>query len=1078
MSASNAAPTGLSRINVSAWSIRQPIPAILLFVILTALGWFSFKALPITKMPNIDVPFISVAVTQAGAAPSELESQVTKKIEDALASVAGVKHITSSIGDGVSSTVIEFRLEVNTDRAINDVKDAIAKVRADLPRTIDEPVVQRVDIEGLPIMTYAAYAPQMTLEEISWFVDDTVIRHLQSVRGVGSVTRVGGVDREIRVKLDPDRMNALGVTAGDISRNVRATNVDLAGGRGEIAGQEQSIRTLAGARRLEDLAATMIPLPGGRKIRLDEVGKVEDGNAEQRSFARLDGKPVVAFAISRAKGASDATIADLVKAKLDELQKAHPEIQLQLIDSSVSYTLGNFKSAMETLIEGALLAVLVVFIFLRNWRATLISATAIPLSVLPTFWVISLAGFSLNLVSLLALTLATGVLVDDAIVEIENIERHMAMGKSPYRASLEAADEIGLAVIAISLTIIAVFVPVSFMSGIAGQYFKQFGLVVAVAVFFSLLTARLITPMLAAYFLRAPKVTHDEAPEGPIMRGYIRFVRASVRHRWITLFIGGLLFAASIKSADYLPKGFFAEPDTARLLLGAELPPGARLDDTIRITDAMMTRIKQWPEVKSVFVDGGKVASAGTTAKEVRKATIVVNLTHKSTRTKTHDHLRAEISDALREFPDIRYWFMKDNGMRGVQMVVQGANGDQVSESAAKIASEMKRLPMLANVVSTAALDRPEIRIVPKAGVAADLGVSSDAISEAIRIATIGDVAPNLARFNAGDRLIPIRVQIEETARGQLGVLESLRVPSTKGFTVPLTTVTDITFGQGPTSIDRYDRSRRVAVEADLHGTEALGEAVDAIKALPSSQALPPGVVLKEFGDAEIMGEVFSGFAQAMGLGLMMVLAVLILLFSSALQPVTILASLPFSIGGVMLALLITRYPISMPVVIGILMLLGIVTKNAIMLVDFAIESMHRGVSRFEAIVDAGRKRARPIVMTTIAMVAGMIPSAMAWGDGGEFRAPMAIGVIGGLIVSTALSLVFVPAVFTIMDDVGKVMWWIFARFIGPSDEPGDAPGGAPETAATAAPPPALVIPRLPDVAEVAGPPKRVQAAE
>ena len=1036
--------------NISAWSIRNPIPSLLLFVILTSVGIMSFRALPITERPNIHVPFVSISVTQAGAAPSELETQVTRKIEDSVASVAGVKHITSSIGDGSSSTVIEFRLEVNTDRAINDVKDALAKIRADLPRSIDEPVVQRVDIEGLPIMTYAAYAPQMTLEEISWFVDDTVIRTLQSLKGVGGISRVGGVEREIRIRLDPDRMAALGVSAGDVSRQLRATNVDLAGGRGDIAGQEQSIRTLAGARSLEDLAATMIALSGGRKVRLDEIGKVEDGTAEQRTFARLDGKPVVAFAISRAKGASDAEVSTLVKARLAELGRQRPDVELALIDTSVTYTMGNFTSAMESLVEGALLAVLVVFIFLRDTRATLISAVAIPLSVMPTFWVVHMMGFSLNVVSLLALTLATGVLVDDAIVEIENIERHMRMGKTPYRASLEAADEIGLAVIAISLTIIAVFVPVSFMSGIAGQYFKQFGLVVAVAVFFSLLVARLITPLLAAYFLRAPKA-HAHSGEGPVMRGYLRTVRASVRHRWITLFVGGLLFALCLKSSAYLPKGFFAEPDAARALIGLELPPGSRMDDTIRVTDAITARIRTWPEVRSVFIDGGKVAAAGASTKEVRKATIVVNLTHKSTRKKTQDDLRGEISEGMKEFPDIRYWFMKDNGMRGVQMVVQGADGALVSQAAARIASEMKRLPTLANVVSTAALDRPEIRIRPKEGVAADLGISTDALSEAIRIATIGDVGPNLARFNAGDRLVPIRVQLDEPERGKLAVLESLRVMTARGVSVPLSVVTDIDFGQGPTSIDRYDRTRRVAVEADLHGTEALGEVVDSIKALPAAKNLPAGVVLKEFGDAEIMGEVFSGFLTAMGAGLMMVLAVLILLFSSVLQPITILASLPFSIGGVMLALLITSNPISMPVVIGILMLLGIVTKNAIMLVDFAIEEMAKGVPRFEAIVDAGKKRARPIVMTTIAMVAGMVPSALAWGDGGEFRAPMAIGVIGGLIVSTALSLVFVPAVFTIMDDLGKLVWRLFSKIVGPADEPGAGDKDLP---------PALVLPQ------------------
>ena len=1016
--------------NISAWSIRQPVPSLVLFMVLIALGYASFGQLAITRFPNIDVPIVQVRVYQSGAAPSELEVQVTKKIEDAIAGVNGVKHQTSTVTEGSSVITIEFRLEVNQDRALNDVKDAISRIRSELPRTIEEPIVTRLEIEGLPIVTYGARAPGMTPEELSWFVDDVVVRALQGVKGVSQIERVGGVEREIRVSLDPDRLLAFGITAGDVNRQLRATNVDLAGGRGEIAGREQAIRTLAGKQTVADLAGTMIALPKGRKVRLDELGTVTDATAEPRAFATLDGAPVVAFAISRAKGASDVVVARDVANKVEELRKAHPNVELRLIDSMVAYTLGAYHSTMTTLIEGAILAIAVVLIFLRDWRATLIAAIALPLSIIPAFWALDAAGFSLNLVSLLAITIVTGILVDDAIVEIENIVRHMRMGKSAYRAALEAADEIGLAVIAITFTIIAVFVPVSFMGGIAGQYFKQFGLVVAFAVFFSLLVARLITPLLAAYFMRP---SHHVDKEGWMLRAYTRLVRWSVAHQYRTVALGLTIFAASIGSFYLLPSGFLPADDQSRLLLAVELPPGSRLDDTRAVTERIAARVRERPEVRSVFVNGGRVLGSGT---EVRKATLVINLVGKDKRKLSQDAVRHEIGAGLANVPDIRFWFLKDNGQRQFQLVASGRNGADVSRAAADLTSQAKRIPLLANVVSTAELDRPELRVVPITDVAADLGVSTEAISEAVRIATIGDIGANLAKFDVGDRQVPIRVQLDERARQQGQILESLKVATSSGAAVPLSAVASFELSQGPTAIDRYDRMRRVVIGADLVGDVALGKAVERVMALPAARNLPAGVELKQFGDAEVMGEVFESFAKAMGAGIMMVYAVLVLLFGSFLQPITILFSLPLSIGGAIVALAATGRPISLPVVIGILMLMGIVTKNAIMLVDFAIEEVKRGVARTEAIVDAGRKRARPIIMTTIAMIGGMLPSAYGVGSGGEFRSPMAIAVIGGLMSSTLLSLVFVPAVFAVMDDIAKLGWRIFSRFVGPVEEP------------------------------------------
>lgn len=1020
--------------NISAWSIRHPVPSLVLFLVLLVLGLASFRSLPVTKFPNIDLPIIQARIYQSGAAPSELETQVTKRVEDAIAGINGVKHITSSVTEGSSVTTVEFRLEIDPDRALNDIKDAVQRIRTDLPRTIEEPVVTRVEIEGLPIVTYAASAPAMTPEELSWFVDDTLVRLLQGVKGVSEVRRIGGVLREIRVNLDPDRLLAYGVTAGDVNRQVRASNVNLAGGRGEIAGREQAIRTLASKQTVVELAQTAIALPGGRKVRLDQLGTVTDTIEEPRTYAKLDGQSIVAFSISRAKGESDTTVAAATADKIEEIKKLYPDVALKRIDNTVDYTFGVYQSTMKTLLEGAVLAIVVVFIFLRDLRATIIAAIALPLSIIPAFWAMEAMGFSLNLISLLAITIVTGILVDDAIVEIENIVRHIQMGKSPYRASLEAADEIGLAVIAITATIIAVFTPVSFMGGIAGQYFKQFGLVVAAAVFFSLLVARLITPLLAAYFMRP----HGSAPEeGRLMRTYTRIVGWSVRHRIKTVALGFLIFFASIGSFYLIPKGFIPQEDSGRMLLGVELPPGSRIGDTDRTTTEVTRRIKARADVDNVFVIGGTLLGSG---EEVRKATLIITLKPRDERKLKQSHIQEEIGRDISDMPDIRYFFVEDDGQRQFQLVVTGRDGDAVTKVVADLTSQAKRVPSLVNVVSTAELDRPELRVYPRSEVAAELGVNTEAISETVRIATIGDVGANLAKFDIGDRQVPIRVQLKEGARESRQLIEELKIATTSGAAVPLSTVATFDYGQGPTAIDRYDRTRRIVLGAGLVTGTPLGDAVDAVMALPAAKNLPEGVEIKQFGAAEVMGEVFESFEKAMGSGLMMVYAVLVLLFASFLQPITILFSLPLSIGGAITALAITGDSISLPVVIGVLMLMGIVTKNAIMLVDFAVEEIRRGVERNEAIIDAGRKRARPIIMTTIAMVGGMLPSALALESGGEFRAPMAVAVIGGLISSTVLSLLFVPAVFALMDDFAKWIWHFFSGQIGSADEPEEAP--------------------------------------
>jgi len=1054
--------------NFSAWSIRNPIAPLLAFFLLVYVGIQSFYSLPITRFPNIDVPVVAVSVTQSGAAPAELEVQVTKEIEDAVAGIEGVDDIASTITDGSSITSILFKIEKPTNQALQDVKDAIDRIRSDLPASVDEPVVTKIDVEGQAIQTFAVSSPNMTLEELSWFVDDKIKRALQGQPGIGKIDRFGGADREVRIDLNADKLQAYGVTAADVNRQIRAMNADTGSGRGQIAGAEQAIRTLGDARSVERLTSTMIALPNGRFVRLSELGKISDTYEEPRSFSRFNGNPVVTFAVFRSKGASEVTVAGSVDAALQGMRKQNPDVSIQLVDDAVYFTYGNYEAALHTLLEGALLAVAVVLLFLRNWRATLISAVALPLSAIPTFFVMDLLGFSLNLVSFLALTLATGILVDDAIVEIENIARHIRMGKSPYRAAIEAADEIGLAVIATTFTIIAVFVPVSFMPGIPGQYFIQFGLTVAVAVFFSLTVARLITPVMAAYLMRSGDADgHGEEKEGRFMRGYTWLVSKTAGTwyaRYATL-IGAIIFlVASVGLLFTVPGSFMPPEDASRIVLSVELPPDAMLDDTDRTTTQIYDRIKDIDGVESVFVLGGSSPKGDL---ELRRASVTVildklehSLAYKlvndvlgrlpvigphlpkmeaTGRLRPQWDIEKEIFASLRDIPDVRIIKLNDRGERDLAFNLLSNNEADLNRTVAVLEAKLRADPALANVSSEGSLPRPELQIHPRDDEMARFGITTAQIAEVVRVATIGDVDSQLSKVSLDDRLIPIRVQLDRSFRTDLAAIRNLKIQASNGQFVPLSSVADIAYSEGPSSVKRHDRNRVVEIGSDLKPDVALDTATARFKEIASSIDMPPTVQFAESGDAKIQAEMQQSFGNAMLLGVLLVLMVLILLFKDVIQPFTILLSLPLAIGGVAAGLILTQNALSMPVLIGILMLMGIVTKNAILLVDFAIEMRHQGMERVHAMIEAGRKRARPIVMTSIAMSAGMLPSALGVGEGGAFRSPMAIAVIGGIIVSTVLSLIVVPSFFLIMDDLSRLLGWIFGRFIGKKEEEPEA---------------------------------------
>jgi HAE1 family hydrophobic/amphiphilic exporter-1 len=1011
--------------NISSWAIKNPIPIILLFVMLCVYGVVSFSGMRINNNPDVDLPIVVVTAVRPGAAPSELETQVTRLIEDSIAGLGQVRHTNSTVVDGASTTVIEFELGVDHERVTNDVRNAMSNLRGSLPQDMQEPIVTRVDISGDDLITYVVKAPTLTPEQRSWFVDNDVSRALLATRGVGEVNRRGGVSREIEVALDPDRLAAQGVTAAAVSQSLVSSNADLPGGRVTISGAERAIRTLGAAGSVEQLRETRVPVSGGGTVRLADLGAVTDHWAEPRSRARYDGQEVVTFSMIRSRGASEVQTAEKVRKAVEKLDKEHPELTIEEITSNVKYIEESYIASMEALIIGAVLAVLVVLLFLRDWRATFLSAVAIPMSLIPTFAVLAPMGQSLNGITLLALSLTVGILVDDAIVEIENMVRHMRGGKSPYAAAMEAADEIGLAVVATTFTIVAVFAPVGFMPGIVGQFFKAFALAACVSVLFSLVVARLLTPLMGAYMLKADAKHEDKDP--PWMGPYLKSLNWGLNNRWKVLAMGIPMFLISIFLATRLPFEFQPQADRGRAQFSIELPPGATLDET----DAVLRRVTRELRARKEVV--GVYSSVGSN-NSVNKGSVTADLTDKSQRISQKVFSR-QMVDQFAAIPGARIGAGGSNGGgpsdgSGYTLSLVSDNGPALEAAARKVEAEMRSVPGLAHVVNTASIARPEIVVTPRPDQAARAGVSAGAISQAVRVATIGDVDQNLPKYNLGDRQVPIRLRLNDDARGDIAVLQTLQVPTANG-SVPLSAVADIRFGAGPSQIDRRDRARVATITAELDGI-VVGEAAKRVHALASVKTLPNGVKEVAAGDAEFIQEMITGFLGALITGILLMYVVLVLLFRSFAHPITIMVALPLAIGGAFGLLVLAKSSFSISTLIGILMLMGIAAKNSILLVEYAIMAMkEHGMDKRTAIVDAAHKRARPILMTTVAMGAGMLPTAIGLGAEVEFRAPMAIAVIGGLITSTLLSLLYIPVVFILMDGLTVRASRLMGRIFG-----------------------------------------------
>jgi multidrug efflux pump subunit AcrB len=1112
--------------NISSWCIRNPVGPIVLFVGLMLAGIIAFSRMQVNNAPDIDFPAAIVSVSQPGAAPGEMETQVTQRVESAIRGITGVDEISSTVVEGNSTTFVQFALGTPTDRAVNDVRNVISQIRSNLPDGILEPQVQRVDAEDEPFSYVGAQTTDMTLEQLSWYIDNTIAKRLLGLPGVAAVTRIGGVSRNIRVILNPAMLQAQGITAAQVNAQLRQSNMNGAGGRTEVAGSEQSVRILGNAPDAYALSQTQITLPGGRFVKLADLGEVKDSNSEQRSIAKMNGRQVVTFMIQRAKGSSEVTAYDAAWKELKKLEKENPKVHFSEVFNTVDYTKAQYESAMEGLIEGAVLAVLVVLIFLRDIRATAISALAIPMSAIPAFWFMSMMGITMNFMSTMAMGLVAGVLVDDAIVEIENIVRHMRMGKSAYQASLDAADEIGLAVLATTMAIVAVFLPVALMPGIAGQYFKAFGFTVVLSVLMSLFVARMITPLIAAYFLRSQGVQPHAAWKW--MDQYLKVLNWSLdtsrAHALLArlpkparsvlyYFFGFLLFlpviaiffgvtgavtmglgkagvpgaigfaiavviaaAAAFGTAklvawivQLLGRGGFAEwhgimsarwnarmhdhrlamvgAGFATLLLSVvlfgtlstsffppqnsdysraniTLPPGSTLKQTEAATDRVAAIISRDPTVERVF-------------ERVNVATGRVNIVLKKDRKVTSTEFERSMSPTLAAFPDARVSFMSQNGggpdndQRDIMLYLGGDDPVQLTAVANRIAKEMETVPGLRAPRVGSQLAQPEITIKPRFDLAADLGVTTAALSQTVRIATLGDIEQNSAKFSLSDRQVPIQVSLSENARRDISTLENLPVPTSDGKSVPLKAVADIGFGSGPTTIQRSNQLRRLAIGADLAPGVVEGDVMAKVNNLPSVKNLPEGVQKMNLGNQKWQSELLFNFAVALASGVLLVFAVLVLLYRRFLAPFVNMGSLILAPLGAAVALHIANQPVSLFVLIGILMLFGIVAKNSILLVDFAVEMMNHGMPKNAAIHEAGHKRAQPIVMTTIAMVAGMLPTAMSLSGDNSWRAPMGVTVIGGLIFSTVLTLLLVPAYFSIAISIESRLGKLFHKLIG-----------------------------------------------
>ncbi|MEQ5042149.1 efflux RND transporter permease subunit [Providencia manganoxydans] len=1014
------------KLQLSSWAITRPIPTIVIFLALTIAGIFSFINLPVTANPVINFPIVTVTVTQDGSSPTELENAVTKQVERAVSGIPGIRHISSTITEGVSTTTVEFDLNIDSYIATNDIREQISQIRSDLPQTIDEPLINRIDVEGGAILRYAVASDSQSIADLSWFVDDTISKQLIMIPGVQKVSRLGGAESVIRVEPDANKLAALQLSIVSLNELLRSVHQNSAGGSSKYNALQHTIRVLGEKNNIDEIKNIQLPVGEQQWIKLDEIATIYHGQKTSKTFSQLNGADVVGFAVFRAKDSSDTVVAAGVDNAIAELKQKHPDIEIQLVSSTVKYTESSYHLTIQTLLEGAFLTVIIVFFFLKSWRATLVAAVALPLSILPTFFILALFGYTLNSITLLALTLVIGILVDDAIVEIENIQKYIERGERPYLAALKASDAIGFAIVAITLTIVAVFLPVSFIGGFVGKYFVPFGITVSAAVLSSLLVARLVTPLMAAYLLLPSKRTITEHTTPQWIVNYTKLLLATLKHRKLALSLALMFLVGSVSTVAYLPAGFMPEGDISVSQIEVELPPGTPVEETQQAIIHMASLLHQREEIKSIYTIAGISDDAEGIAQH--KGQLILTLTEPDEREMSQKQFENSIAHLLQQSPDARYTFSNSDGNKEFSLTFTGTDPQELEHQMHILRDSIAKIKGINNVRVVKPLLRKELIVKP---ITRDLGrtaVNVDEIANTLRVATMGEANSRSAKFNLPERQLALQVILPDYQKDDVNVLNNLYVRNNQQQNIPIKSIANIDFSDGPSQIDRINRSRKMSIEGNLEGL-TLGEALESVMALPEYNALPTSVTQLEYGDMEYMNDMFNRFSTTMLFSILLVFAILIILFKDFMQPITILAALPFSIGGAIIALVLYGAMIDLPVIIGILMLMGIVTKNSILLVEFILEKERSGLSRELAIVEAGQERIRPIIMTTFAMIAGMIPLVLTTGADAGFRAPMAVAVIGGLLSSTVLSLLFVPVIYSFIDDLKKKLLPLLAKF-------------------------------------------------
>jgi HAE1 family hydrophobic/amphiphilic exporter-1 len=1016
---------------ISDTSIKRPVFATMFIVSFVVLGIVSMTRLGIDLFPEVNFPFVNVSVIYPGAAPEEVETLVTEPIEDSIAGINGVKRVISTSTEGLARVGVELRLEVDPQAAAAEVREKVAAIRYRLPQEIEDPTIERFDVAALPIMVFAVGSSQPS-DVTRRQVEDDLKPLLEQIDGVAAVQVNGGEVREIQVNLDPRRLEALSLPLSEVAAKLTAENLDVPGGQVKRDGQSVSLRTKGEFGTASEIESVILRSTGGSTVRVKDVGTVVDGYEERTSTTRLNGADAVSFSVRKQSGANTVDIATKIEVALARLQPSFPQLEIRPVHSDADGIRENVRDVRGHIIFGGLMAVLIIFIFMRDWRSTLISALALPTSVIATFFFMYVVGFTINMMTLMALSLVIGILIDDAVVVRENIYRHMEHGEDPVTAAQRGTAEIGLAVMATTFTILAVFLPVGFMTGIVGQFFKSFALTIAFAVFMSLLVAFTLDPMLSSRFVRyVPPEERTRTRMGRVLERWGAFydrvdqkyhtvLAWSVRRPWTVVALAAIVFLGSLSTLGVMGTEFVPVEDRGEFVVTIEAPPGTSFEQSTEYVGQVESIVRQEPEVRQVF------STVGLEGDPLR-ANLRIKTTKKFERVRNLQVIKSEMRERLRAIPLLKMTVADPEFMQGapseapLNVYLRGDDMDALQQLNDEVVTRIKAIPGAVDVDSSLESGQPEMVAHVNRSLAADMGFDVGTVAMQLRSMVEG-VVPT--RLREGDKEYDIRIRLAPEFRNDFGIIARAPLYSPTGALVRTGDIVRMEPGVGPTNIQREARRRQAKIGIELEG-RALGDVTNDVAQVMAGITLPPNFEWGFAGDVELMQE----SAAAMGLALLLAVAFIYIVlasqFESFLEPLLIMLSLPLAIVGALLAILLTGNNLGMPAMIGMVMLMGLVTKNAILLIDLTNQYVREGLSVSDAILKAGPIRLRPILMTTMAMILGMLPSAMGRGEGGEFRAPISIATIGGLITSTALTLVVVPVAYLLLARIlGRVQAW------------------------------------------------------